>query len=82
VLGKPDRHLFDCIRVTHPGVNPKKCLMIGDSVPADIGLAKAVGMDSVLVLSGASSLETVKESVGLEPTYFMQSLAFFAGEDH
>ena len=77
VLGKPDTHLFECIKVTHPGIDPSRCLMIGDSVPVDIGLAKVVGMDSALVLTGASSLDTVQRFPGLEPTYFIQSLAVF-----
>ncbi|XP_076444674.1 glycerol-3-phosphate phosphatase-like [Babylonia areolata] len=75
VLGKPDTHLFDCIQATHPGVDRRRCLMIGDSVPVDMGLARAVGMDSALVLTGASSLHTLPSHPGLEPTYFMQSLA-------
>lgn len=80
VLGKPDTHLFECIKATHPGIRSSRCLMIGDSVPVDIGLAKAVGMDSILVLTGASSLDTVRSHPGLEPTYFMQSLSLFRGD--
>lgn len=79
VLGKPDTHLFACIQATHPSIDHSRTLMIGDSVPVDIGLAKAVGMDSVLVLTGASSLDTVQQHAGLEPNYFMRSLAVLAG---
>lgn len=75
VLGKPDTHLFQCIKATHPSINPARSLMVGDSLITDIGLAKAVGMDSALVLTGVGSLDTVRSLPGLEPTYFMQSLA-------
>ncbi|KAL8615463.1 hypothetical protein ACOMHN_053799 [Nucella lapillus] len=78
VLGKPDTHLFDCIMATHPGVDRGRCLMVGDSVPVDIGLARAVGMDSALVLTGASSLHSLHSHPGLEPSFFMKSLAVLA----
>ena len=82
VIGKPDTHLFSCIQATHPSIDCSRTLMIGDSVPVDIGLAKAVGMDSALVLTGASSLDTVKHHAGLEPDFFMQSLAVLGGASH
>lgn len=77
VLGKPSQHLFDCIKAMHPRINLKRTLMIGDSVPADVGLAKAIGVDSVLVLTGSSNLDTISKFPGLEPEYFMQSVATF-----
>ena len=79
VIGKPDTHLFACIQATHPTIDRSRTLMIGDSVPVDIGLAKAVGMDSALVLTGTSSLDTVRQHAGLEPDFFMQSLAILGG---
>ena len=74
-------HLFNCIEATHPTIDRSKCLMIGDSVSSDIGFAKTVGIDSALVLTGASSLDTVKLMPGLEPKYFMQSFVVFGQHD-
>lgn len=77
VVGKPDAHLFTCIKATHPSLLPGRTLMIGDSIPGDIGFAKAAGLDSALVLTGSSNLNTISLFPGLEPNYFMSSLAAF-----
>lgn len=74
VLGKPHPLLFSCIRAARPHVNPARTLIIGDSVPSDMGLAKAAGIDSALVLTGASTLSTLGNFPGLEPEFFLQSL--------
>lgn len=75
VIGKPTPYMFECLRRVHPEVEKRKTLMIGDSLRADIGFAKQCGIDSALVLTGASSLEDINKNPNLEPTYFMQSLA-------
>ncbi|KAL8618763.1 hypothetical protein ACOMHN_015173 [Nucella lapillus] len=51
ILGKPRPFMFEELRKMH-NLDPKRCLMIGDTVRSDIGLAKASGLKSLLVLSG------------------------------
>ncbi|KAL8597587.1 hypothetical protein ACOMHN_001518 [Nucella lapillus] len=51
IVGKPSTHMFDVLRKLHD-LDPARCLMVGDRIPSDIGLAKACGLKSLLVLSG------------------------------
>jgi glycerol 3-phosphatase-2 len=51
VVGKPHRHLFD-EALDQAGAS--EAVMVGDRVETDIAGAAAVGIDAVLVLSGAS----------------------------
>ena len=41
---KPSRVFFDRCLAQLPGVRPEQCLMIGDSLTADIAGGRAVGM--------------------------------------
>ncbi|XP_071114332.1 glycerol-3-phosphate phosphatase-like [Haliotis cracherodii] len=75
LVGKPDRHMYQCIQAMYPSIDRSRTLMVGDSVKADIGFAKEIGVDSALVLSGAASLATIEDNPGLEPDYVLQSLA-------
>lgn len=74
IIGKPNSHLFECITAVYPFINVDRTVMIGDSLRADIAFAKAVGIDSVLTLSGASELADLSNFPGLEPTYFLKDL--------
>ncbi len=54
--GKPDQIFFNalCDRL---GVEPRRCILIGDNVESDVAGAKGVGMATVLVLSGVTRRE-------------------------
>lgn len=59
--GKPERLFFEEL-CQHLQVDPRKCILIGDNLEADIMGAKAMGMATVLTLSGitrAGDLEIV-----------------------
>ncbi|XP_067674236.1 glycerol-3-phosphate phosphatase-like [Haliotis asinina] len=75
LVGKPDVHMYTCIKTMYPNIDKSRTLMVGDSVRADIAFAKEIGVDSALVLSGTSSLSSIQENPGLEPDFILQSLA-------
>ena len=58
-VGKPNKHMMECILTEFPDIKLERTVMIGDSLRTDIPFAKAAGIDSVLVLTGASSLADV-----------------------
>jgi NagD protein len=55
IAGKPSRHMALTI-LDRVGVAPHDALMVGDRLLTDVGLARAAGMDSGLVLSGATTM--------------------------
>jgi NagD protein len=54
VLGKPGPQMADEVHRTL-GVPPGKAAMVGDRVLTDVAMSRALGMTSVLVLSGATT---------------------------
>lgn len=58
--------------------NPSSCLLIGDRLDVDILTAERVGMDSILVLTGAESRESLENSE-IRPTYVFESLYELTG---
>lgn len=73
VLGKPSPRMIE-ITLTEVGVDPAKCLMVGDRVETDILMGDRVGMTTVLVLSGVTDREMVP-GADTEPDYVLDSLA-------
>jgi HAD superfamily hydrolase (TIGR01459 family) len=80
-IGKPHPIMFENILNTH---NPKKILLIGDSLVTDITAANHINVDSLLVTSGyhqeefssASRLsnKNLFKNYGISPTYVCESL--------
>lgn len=60
-VGKPEKHMLDCIKQHHPNIDFNRCIMIGDRLNTDILLGTQHGIRTVLVLTGISSLEHVRE---------------------
>ncbi|XP_005097998.1 glycerol-3-phosphate phosphatase isoform X1 [Aplysia californica] len=56
IMGKPEAHMFEVLQQAH-GLDPSRCLMVGDSLTTDMKFAKNCGMRSLLVLSGIATLE-------------------------
>jgi ribonucleotide monophosphatase NagD (HAD superfamily) len=72
--GKPDPIFFRelCRRV---GVEPSRCLLIGDNLESDVMGAKHVGMTSALVLSGVTRREDLdRVPVEARPEIVVESL--------
>lgn len=81
VTGKPGSDLFDLAR-TRLGTRAQDTLVIGDRLDTDIAGANAAGLDSLLVLSGAATLEDLSSAQEHErPTYLADDLTglFAAG---
>ncbi|XP_013421451.1 glycerol-3-phosphate phosphatase [Lingula anatina] len=82
VIGKPHKYMLECIETKH-FIQRGRTIMVGDNLRADIGFAKTVGIDSLLVLSGANNLQDVQENLesdcpskkNLIPDYYAMSLA-------
>jgi HAD superfamily hydrolase (TIGR01450 family) len=70
-LGKPHAVIFkEALRRSGTG----DMVMIGDQLATDIRGAHAFGLDSVLVGSGITHMETITGDDRLQPTYTMQSI--------
>ena len=56
--GKPEKLFFDelCRRLD---ANPRQCVLVGDNIESDIAGAKAVGMRTILTLTGVTTEDDV-----------------------
>ncbi len=73
VIGKPNRLMLE-MAAGEMGVDPKEIVMVGDRLYTDIRMGKVTGIDTILVLSGETSIEDLKAS-DIEPTYVLESVA-------
>ena len=79
-MGKPGKWFFECLKQVNPDIKPSKCLMIGDRLNSDIEFAHNNNIKySILVQSGTSSLEDIKESIEkgedqFVPTHYCKDL--------
>jgi len=80
-VGRPPDHVFgkpspDMAELALEILNlaPDTCLVIGDRMETDIQFAKNAGMDSALVLSGATTAEDV-DKYSFSPDYIFESIA-------
>ncbi len=55
-------------------VDPERCLIVGDRLETDIEMGNRAGMESVLVLSGATDRPAIAESA-TAPDHVVDSLA-------
>eukprot|EP01006_Ploeotia_vitrea_P010962 TRINITY_DN29041_c0_g1_i1.p1 TRINITY_DN29041_c0_g1~~TRINITY_DN29041_c0_g1_i1.p1 ORF type:complete len:325 (-),score=142.65 TRINITY_DN29041_c0_g1_i1:76-1026(-) len=54
-VGKPEPWLIEMAQRTH-SIDPKRTLMVGDRINTDIQFGNSAGLDTLLVLTGVSSL--------------------------
>ena len=73
VLGKPSPRMIETA-LDRVGVDPERCLMVGDRIETDIRMGERAGMTTVLVLSGVTDRETI-DAVDVEPDFVLDSLA-------
>ncbi|MFB6090406.1 MAG: HAD-IIA family hydrolase [Halobellus sp.] len=73
VLGKPSTTMIETA-LDRVGVEPERCLMVGDRIETDILMGERAGMTTALVLSGVTDRETAAESE-IEPDYVLESIA-------
>lgn len=72
IAGKPERHLFEMAREALGG--SERVAMVGDRVSSDIAGGRAAGLETVLVLSGATSRAEV-EAADPSPDHTLDDLA-------
>lgn len=72
IAGKPERHLFEMAREALGGC--ERVAMVGDRVSSDIAGGKAAGLETVLVLSGATS-RAEAEAADPPPDHVLDDLA-------
>lgn len=73
VVGKPSRIMAEAAWKALGGIDPDRCLVIGDSVESDIALGKSFGMHTALVLSGSTKREQL-HNISLHPDYIWDSI--------
>ncbi|MFA7561499.1 MAG: HAD-IIA family hydrolase [Candidatus Izemoplasmatales bacterium] len=73
VIGKPKRLIIDMI-LERTKMPASKALMTGDRLYTDIACGQAAGIDTLLVLSGETKEEDLKEHQN-KPTYIMKDVS-------
>src|ERR1700690_3023722 len=73
VVGKPNRIIVDSA-AAKMGLPVEKMAMVGDRLYTDIALGQSSGIATVLVLSGETKIENLKDSP-FRPDYTFQNLA-------
>ena len=72
IVGKPSAHMSREI-LHRLGVDPQDAVMVGDRLLTDVAMAQELGMSSVLVLSGATTLDDLARS-SVQPHYVVRSV--------
>ncbi|XP_051958838.1 glycerol-3-phosphate phosphatase-like [Xyrauchen texanus] len=55
VVGKPSNFMFECV-ASRFGLDPERCLMVGDRLDTDIMLGSNCGLKTLLTLTGVSTV--------------------------
>ncbi|CUM67133.1 uncharacterized protein PRCAT00004823001 [Priceomyces carsonii] len=77
ICGKPNQSMMNSIKADNPllAENPSRGLMVGDRLNTDIKFGKDGGLDTLLVLTGIETEESVlSQSASSAPTYYADSL--------
>ncbi|XP_065098587.1 glycerol-3-phosphate phosphatase [Paramisgurnus dabryanus] len=82
VVGKPSNFMFDCV-ARQFGLNPDRCLMVGDRLDTDIMLGSNCGLKTLLALTGVSTVADAEANQMSEcpqrqkmvPDYYIDSIA-------
>lgn len=72
VVGKPSPIMAEAA-VQHLGLEYSSCYMVGDRLETDIKMGNDTGMNSVLVLTGISTKDMVKETP-YKPRFVLDSI--------
>ncbi len=73
VVGKPNKPIMDVLLKEY-GLTSEECIMVGDRLETDILAGIRGGMQTVLVLTGASGIEDI-ESSGIRPDTVLDTIA-------
>ena len=81
MCGKPSSFLAELL-LGRNELDASRTCMVGDRVSTDIAWAQTAGVDSILVLSGVTSVASVAqacEEAGAQPTYVMPWFGLLLG---
>ncbi|XP_049614910.1 glycerol-3-phosphate phosphatase [Syngnathus scovelli] len=81
-VGKPSHFMFDCV-ASKFGLEPGRCLMVGDRLDTDIMLGSNCGLKTLLTLTGVSTVAEAEanqksgcsEKHKMVPDYYVESIA-------
>lgn len=73
IIGKPSRLTAEFVVNDILGLKPEQCFMVGDRLETDIRMGYENGLNTVLVLTGITKAEMVKDAV-YKPTYVLESI--------
>ncbi|GIN85099.1 haloacid dehalogenase [Heyndrickxia sporothermodurans] len=73
IMGKPSKFAANFVVNEVLKMDPSKCFMVGDRLETDIRMGNENGLNSVLVLTGITTLDMIKESE-YKPTYTLESI--------
>ncbi|MEK5389843.1 HAD-IIA family hydrolase [Margalitia sp. FSL K6-0131] len=73
IMGKPSKLAAEMVVNEILQLNPEKCFMIGDRLETDIRMGKENGLNTILVLTGITTIDMVKASA-MKPTYILESI--------
>ncbi|MCS7240049.1 MAG: HAD-IIA family hydrolase [Candidatus Bipolaricaulota bacterium] len=73
VFGKPSRYMVE-VALEMLGLPAESCAMVGDRLETDIRMAKEHGLTAILVLTGVTKPEDLRQSP-IRPDYVLQSIA-------
>lgn len=78
ICGKPNQSMMDSIKADNPPLqqSPARGLMIGDRLNTDMRFGLEGGLDTLLVLTGIESLQSIEQST-IKPTYYADKLGDF-----
>ncbi|XP_016397928.1 glycerol-3-phosphate phosphatase-like [Sinocyclocheilus rhinocerous] len=82
VVGKPSNFMFECV-ASQFGLDPERCLMVGDRLDTDIMLGSNCGLKTLLTLTGVSTVAEAEANQKSEcpqqqkmvPDYYIDSIA-------
>ena len=77
IIGKPYPEMIDALRAKYGLDNPETVAMVGDRLYTDIAMGKAAGINSILVLSGETTLEDLQGSE-IQPDIIVENLGEIA----
>jgi len=78
IMGKPTPYMFELIQQEHD-VSPDSCVFMGDNLLTDIKFGNNLGIRTIFMLTGVSTLEEV-ETLGIVPTYIARGVDHFVLE--
>ncbi|MDH5162194.1 HAD-IIA family hydrolase [Heyndrickxia oleronia] len=73
IIGKPSKLTAEFVVNDILQLKPEQCYMIGDRLETDILMGNENGLNTILVLTGITTRELLKES-RIQPTYILNSI--------